>query len=204
MKKEAYIIGIGSHAITVKNLAESENYKIKGFVYIPQNRKSKIPKKISSVSVLKLENLKKTDTVFLALGDIKFRNKIYLNLRNKFIFPKLISKNSIISKNSKILNASIIFPGVIINSNSKINENCIINTGVIIEHDVLVGLSTNISPGSIICGNVKIGNQCLVGAGAIIRDKIKVGSQSIIGVGSNVIKNVSSNTTVIGNPSKKI
>ena len=29
MKKEAYIIGIGSHAITVKNLAESENYKIK-------------------------------------------------------------------------------------------------------------------------------------------------------------------------------
>ena len=170
-----------------------------GFIFIPNNKKLNIPKKILSIPILQLKNLKKTDTVFIAIGDIKFRNKIYLDLRNKYRFPKLISKNSIISKSSIILNASIIFPGVIINSKSKINENCIINTGAIIEHDVSVGVSSNVSPGSIICGSTKIGNQCLVGAGAIIRDKIKVEAKSIVGAGSNVIKNVSSNTIVIGN-----
>lgn len=203
-KKKIYIIGIGSHAISVKNLAESEGFKVKGFVFATKNRDINFPKKICRLPVFQLKHLKKNDSVFLAIGDIKLRNKIYLNLKNKLQFPKLISSNSIISNNSKIFSASIIFPGVIINSNSTINENCIVNTGAIIEHDVFIGTSSNISPGSIICGKVKIGNQCLVGAGAVIRDKIKVGNFSIIGIGSNVIKNVPSNITVIGNPSKKI
>ena len=108
--KTAYIIGIGSHAITVKNLAENENYKIEGFIFIAQNKDSKFPKKICSLPVFQLKHLKKNYSIFLAIGDIKLRNKIYLNLKNKLQFPKLISSNSIISNNSKILNGSIIFP----------------------------------------------------------------------------------------------
>ncbi len=52
--------------------------------------------------------------------------------------------------------------------------------------------------------NVTIGNNVWIGAGAIILPGVSIGHNAIIGAGSIVTKDVSENTTVVGNPAKVI
>ncbi len=200
MNKKIILIGSGGHLNSCLEIIENyKKFKIIGLVSKNEIKKSNNYKIIGEDK--DLPNLRKiADNAFICIGQITNLNKrenIYNKLKLfKFNLPIFFSKNSYISKKSKISEGTIIMNNCIINRNVKILENNIINTNAIIEHDVFIGKHSHVSTGVIINGEVTIENNCFIGSGAIIREGVKIGNNSIIGAGVVVKKDLKSNSII--------
>ena len=112
------------------------------------------------------------------------------------------------------------FGKIIIGDNVEIGSNVIINRGVlgdtIIGHNVRIWHGANIGHnsiicdnavilnGAILCGSVRIGKGVWISPGAVIKNKIEIGHNAQVGLGAVVIKDVSYDTIVAGNPARVI
>lgn len=82
----------------------------------------------------------------------------------------------------------------------------VIETGVKIDnlihiaHNVIIGENSYIIACSMIGGSVRIGKNCWIAPSSVIRNGIILGDNVTVGLGSVVVKNVPSNTIVMGNP----
>jgi len=117
-----------------------------------------------------------------------------------------------ISENTIVGAFTEIGKDVIIGKNCKIQAHCFIPEGVVIEDNVFVG------PGTLFCndkhpmakrdmwmlGRIIVENCASIGAGCVILSGIAIGEGAVIGAGSVVTKSVLPNTTVVGNPARKI
>lgn len=191
--KKIVLIGAGGHANSCIDVINgTKKYKI---IFLLEKKISKNLIKYNRLTYNN-ENLqkikKKVNYAFVCFGQIKnkfSRQKVFENLSKKgFKFPIIISNSSYVSKNSKILDGSIIMQKSVINSNAKIGYNNIINTGSIIEHDVSIGNHNHIAPGVIINGGVTIGNNCFIGSGSIIKQGLTIKNNSFIQAGKVVLK----------------
>ena len=195
------LIGAGGHAKSCIDVIKStNNYEILGIL----DKKKK--GKFSKIKILGnenfLNNLKKKRNINIAItiGQIKspnLRKKLFKRIKSlKLNLPKIISKYSIVSKDTFIEEGTMVFHNVIINSGTRVGKNTIINTSALLEHDVIVGNNCHISTGSILNGNVKVGNGTFIGSGSIVREGVKIGSNCVIGMGSVIKKNVRSFSVV--------
>lgn len=191
--KKIILIGAGGHANScIDVILGTKKYEI---ICLLEKKISKNFSKYKKLVFNKknLLKLKKNNKyAFVCFGQIKnkfSRQKVFESLSKKgFKFPVIISKSSYVSKNSKILDGSIIMQKSIINSNVEIGYNNIINTGSIIEHDVFIGNHNHIAPGAIINGGVTIGNNCFIGSGSIIKQGLNIKNNSFIQAGKVVLK----------------
>lgn len=142
-------------------------------------------------------------TYIIGIGDNNIRKIIFEKYHN-LNWGTLIHPNSIISKTAVIKKGSVICAGSIIQTEVIIGENCIINTNCNIDHESIIGNNSSICPGSVICGRVNIDELCFIGANSTIIQNLKIGYNSIIGAGCVVIKNIPTNSKVVGNPGKII
>ena len=85
------------------------------------------------------------------------------------------------------------FGGIIVHSDALIGENCSIGPGVVIGTRGLGQL-----------GAPHIGNNVYIGVGAKVLGNIKIGHNVKIGANAVVIKDITDNTTVVGNPARSI
>jgi sugar O-acyltransferase (sialic acid O-acetyltransferase NeuD family) len=193
--KKIILIGAGGHAVSCIDIIKRLNkYKI---IYLLEEKITDNLKTFRKV-IYNKTNLRKINqsvkNAFICFGQIKNsknRQTVFEELQNlKYNFPIIKSDTAYISKDSKILDGTIIMHRSIINSNVCIGFNNIINTGAIIEHDVTIGNHNHIAPGAIINGGVQIGNNCFIGSGAIIKQGIKIKSNSFVQAGKIVLKNI--------------
>jgi len=189
MKKIPLIIlGAGGHAKTCIDLVESEG---RFYVYGIIDKKGK-GKLLGYPIIGKDKDLKKYNkkVKYLLIGvgqirDNKIRPKLYsLGKKLGYKFPKIFSKKSHVSKNSKVEEGTIILHDVVVNAGAKIGKNCIINNKSLIEHDVIIGNHCHISTGAIINGYSKIGNCSFVGSRSVISNSKFLPSRSFIKIGS--------------------
>jgi serine acetyltransferase len=82
--------------------------------------------------------------------------------------------------------------GIVINPKSKIGS------GTYIQHGVTIGINEETLEAPVIGNNVKIGARSLIIGG------VTVGDNAVIGAGSVVVRDVPSNSTVVGVPAKVI
>ena len=193
--KKIILIGGGGHALSCIDVIEHEKkFKIVGII----DKKLKKGKKILNYKVIggemHLKKIKKNvDYAFIAIGQIGLSNK-RKNIFNKlkklgYKIPVIKSPKSIISKNIKINEGSIIHHGAVVNSGVTVGKNCIINTNCLLEHGVKVGDHSHIATSVVINGDVRIGSSSFIGSGAIIRNSLNIGSNVFIPMGKLVINN---------------
>lgn len=97
----------------------------------------------------------------------------------------------------------VFYSHIIVSSNITIGNFATILTSSV-GHDVTIGPYATVGPFCCIGGGVEIGKSAYLGANVSIAPGKKVGEDAIVGMGSVVIRNVAPNTTVFGNPAKRI
>lgn len=121
-----------------------------------------------------------------------------------FAFTSVVSQRATVSRLARIGAGVVIQSGANISSNVDLQRFVRINTMANVMHDVLIGEFTTIAPNAVILGRVKIGDGCYIGANATILPGLEVGSSAIVGAGAVVTRDVSPNTTVVGNPASEL
>ncbi len=119
-----------------------------------------------------------------------------------FQLIKVIHPESVISRNVKIGNGSVVFAKAVLNSGTSIGRNCIVNTGALIEHDNSIGDNVHVSPKAVLGGEVKVGDNTHIGIGAVVINGLSIGSNTIIGAGSVVTRDVPDNVIAYGIPAR--
>lgn len=143
--------------------------------------------------------------VFVAIGDGSIRNeKSQYLIENGKKLETIIHPTASISRYSSVDIGTIVCEGAVIKAFSSIGKYNIINSNSVIGHDCLIKNGCHISLGATIAGNVIINSNSWVGNNASIKQNITIGSHVMIGSGAVVVKNISSNIIVVGNPAKLI
>lgn len=110
--------------------------------------------------------------------------------------------NVVIEDNVEIGNNTCIDRAVL--GSTLIKKNAKIDNLVHIAHGVEVGENSLVIANAMIAGSVKIGKNSWIAPSASILNKKTIGDNVTVGLGAVVIKDIESNDTVVGNPSKSI
>lgn len=202
--KKIFILGAGGLAKEVHFLIKQiGGYKIEAFVDIVERNPIYIGG--IDVPVIDEEELGKMKNSNLAFGI--GNPKIILNVANKFCknfnFPNLIHPNVVADwEGIRIGEGNIICSGVNLTTDIKIGNYNFLNICCTIGHDTVIGNGNVFNPGCNISGGIAVGNGILIGTNATILQYKSIGDYSIIGASSLVIRNVASETTVIGVPAQ--
>ena len=106
----------------------------------------------------------------------------------------------IIEKNVQIGANVTIGRGAI--DNTVIHAGCKIDNHCFISHNVELGEDTFVVGETIMFGSSSTGKQVYISGNATIRNGIHIGDRALIGMGAVVVKNVSADSTVKGNPAR--
>ena len=119
-----------------------------------------------------------------------------MNIRYPHIGSVIIGSDVEIGCNNTIDRGSL--------SNTKIGDGTFLDNQVHIAHNVKIGKNCIITGQVGFAGSSSIGNRVMIGGQAGVSGHLKVGDNVQIGGGSGVIKNIPSNTKVMGYPARNI
>ena len=88
--------------------------------------------------------------------------------------------------------------------NTIIKKGAKIDNLVHIAHNVIIGQESYVIANSMIGGSTQIGNRTWIAPNSAVRDGLEIGDDVIVGMGAVVVKNVSDNLIVLGNPARKL
>lgn len=94
--------------------------------------------------------------------------------------------------------------GVVVQAGCVLEDNVSIHIGTVVGHETRIGHSSFIAHGGAISGCCDIGSRVFVGVGANILPRVRIGDGAVVGGGAVVLKDVESNTVVVGNPAKML
>lgn len=204
MSRQAIIIGYSGHAYVVLDILLSNNYEIKGYCDIEENKQNlyKLTYLGFENNPDNLETLRQHD-VFICIGSNQIRKNLFEYFLSKNInCPSVAHPSSIISSSAEIMTGSVIMPGTIINAYARIGNGVICNSAAIIEHECVIGDYAHIAPGATLAGNVNVGKCVFIGANSVIKQGVNIGDGVTIGAGSVILKDVPDGVVVYGNPGR--
>jgi sugar O-acyltransferase (sialic acid O-acetyltransferase NeuD family) len=76
--------------------------------------------------------------------------------------------------------------------------------GCIVGHDSVIEDYVILAPGAVISGFVHVERGSYIGARAVIRQQLRIGTHALVGMGAVVVKDVSAEERVIGNPARTL
>lgn len=209
MKKDLIIIGAGSvggHVAT--NLKDySTDYNLIGFL---DDDSSKIGNDFVGFPVLgnidSIRNYPSTISIVIGIAFPSIKLKIVEKLKKLGYnnYPSLVSKVAWLSKNTKVGEGCIIYPGTTVNYNSLINDFVVINMNCAIGHDCNIGDYVSFAPGVLTGGHTSIGQLSEMGIGSKTLQGVTIGNRSVIGGGAVVIEDIPDDVTAAGVPAKVI
>lgn len=150
-----------------------------------------------------LKYLDEYDGVIVAIGNNAIRQLKTNQLINvNAPLVNIIHPSAQISQYAIIAAGSVVLANVVVNCDVSIGISAILNTSCTIDHDCILGDYVHVSPGTNLAGNVSIGHRSWVGIGSCVKQGMVIGNDCTIGAGAVVVKNISCNQTVVGNPAK--
>lgn len=199
------MIGYSGHAFVVCDIFLSSNIEPVGYFEASEKRINPYHLEFYG-SEKSNHNLLKDVAYFVALGSNIIRRKVTQTIVKKIGIPPInaIHNLSSISSTATIGEGVMVGNGTIINACCHIGNGVICNTQAVIEHECRIGMFSHIAPGAVLCGNVTVGENTFIGARTVVKQGVTIGDNVIVGAGTVVIKDIPSNSKVVGNPQKFI
>ena len=207
--KNIVIIGAGGFAREVAWLIEeinkkNEQWNILGFIDddTENNGKSLNGYKIIGNTDY-LNEMNKNIYAVIAIGNGKIRKKVVEKLKKRK-FGILIHPNVSISDSISIGEGSIICSGNILTVNINIGKHVIINLDCTIGHDAVIENFSTFLPGTNLSGETIVEECSTLGTGSTVIQGVKIGKNVMVGAGAVVIRDISDDSTAVGNPARII
>ncbi len=214
IKKLIFLGASGNASViysTIIDINKKAKYKIRPIGFLDDKKKSFYNLKYYGlINSKNIESLKKKKDVYFVwtLRSSKLKKGILEKLHElkikKTQFLTIIHPTANISDVSKIGNGVTIHSLVNIGPKTIIKDHVHIFSQASVGHDTFLNEFAYLAGKSSIGANVKVGTGCFFGINSCVKENLLIKDWSIIGMGSVVLKNVDSNTTVAGNPAKKI
>lgn len=116
----------------------------------------------------------------------------------------VVHPTAVVSDKAKLGYGVVLMPFVLVSPDVVIGNHSQMYAQSFIGHDSSMGEMCFVTNNASIGAFVKIEDGAHVGSNSSIRERITVGEWSIVGLGAVVLKDVSSYTTVVGNPAREI
>lgn len=208
--KNLIILGAGGFARDVYNFAlnskgYNEKFIVKGFLDLNEHSLDNFdgyPPILGS----EYDYTPEVNDIFItAIGDNQLRKKIVDIVESKGgLFLSLIHNTALVHTNAKIGNGCLIQPNTVIGADTAIGDHTYIQNGTILGHDAKVGSFCRIDCNVMFVGGTSCEDYVTVHTGAVINHKVCIGNNAVVGACSFVIRKVKAETTVFGNPAKRI
>lgn len=117
-------------------------------------------------------------------------------------FLSFVHPTAFISKSVVLGKANIILANCAINCNVVLGNFNTLHTNIFIAHDTVLGNNNFLAAHTCIGSNLKIGNGNFTGLNCSMRNFVQIGDNNLIGMASNVIKDVTDNNVLVGNPAR--
>ena len=199
-KKKFKKLKIGKNILLGKNVKIGRNCSIGHNTIIEKNVRIGNNCKIGCNVILKNtiigNNTNILDGAVIGKKGFGFYPGKEMNVRYPHIGLVLIGDNVEIGCNNTIDRGSL--------SNTVIGDGTFLDNQVHVAHNVKIGKNCIITGQVGFAGSSSIGNRVMIGGQAGISGHLKVGDNVQIGGGSGVIKNIPSNTKVMGYPARNI
>lgn len=119
-------------------------------------------------------------------------------------FATLIHPSANIAFNVKVGHGVAIAANATLQPGTVVGNNCLIRAGANLGHDVTVGDCVDIGPNTTLCGYTIVEEGVQIAPNAVVRDRVRIGKYSTIAAGAAVFKHVDAESTMLGNPAKRI
>ena len=140
-----------------------------------------------------------------SVGRPDARKRVYESFKAQgYSFATVIHPSAVIASDARLGEGAQVMAGAVIQPSCSIGENTIVNTRASVDHDCELGDYVHIGPGATLAGSVTVGDCTLIGVGASVIPGLIIGAESIVGAGAVIIRDVPSNTTVVGNPARRL
>jgi len=208
-----FIIGAGGFAREIYSYLSNSGFvyngsKLVGFLADKDNDKNSLNNfsyQHEIVGDLKCSSLNYDDLLIVAVSDPELKEQISCFYeKNNGSIISYIHPTAIIGHGADIGLGAVLAPYSVVATNVTLGRICTINAFSSIGHDAILGDFCTLSGHCDITGNVKIESKVFMGSHVSVIPNVEVGLGAVIGAGSVVIRKVKENTTVFGNPAKKI
>lgn len=207
--KNLIIIGAGGMGRTMYDIAqESIGYKdvfiIKGFIDDNFKALDNFPTYPLIIGRICDYQPQENDVFICSIGGESRKSCIASIIERGGEFITLIHRTARIGTNVKLGKGNMIGAFTTIAADASIGDYNFIQSYSIIGHDVQIGDWNRIDSHVMCIGGIKIGNHNMIHTSAVINHNVVVEDDAHIGACSFVTRNVLSNTTVYGNPARRL
>ena len=205
--KELILIGAGGMGlevlgVAINSIGYGSNFSVKGFLDDNENADTGGEQHLGSISNYRPQV---NDVFVCTVGDIKTKEALVQEvLERDGVFMSLIHKDSDVSASVSIGEGCIVMRNAHLGNNAKLESHVLAQIGSVIGHHVEVQSFARIDCYAICVGGSIVGKGSVVHSGSVINHNVEIGTHGVVGANSFVIRNVKSNTTVYGNPAKRI
>jgi acetyltransferase EpsM len=120
-------------------------------------------------------------------------------------FPSLIHPTATISIGNHTPGIGLLFgPGCVVSPDVCLGDHVKLMGGSFVGHNSVLTSYAHLATNAVVGANVKVGHNTHVGSNAVVREKVKIGNYCLIGCGSVVLNDVEEETTVVGNPARRL
>lgn len=209
MIEDIVIVGAGGLGREVEWLINRINKQEKKFNilgFLDDNKdadlKSSKLKVISNIDGI--SDLEDNVNIVVAIANAKVRKAIVekINSIKKVKFPNIIDPSAVVDENMIIGEGNIICVSAILTVDIEMNNFNIINANCTIGHDAKLCNYVTLYPNVNVSGNVLVNDCVEIGTGTQIIQGKTIGRNSIIGAGSVVIRDIESDVTAVGVPTR--